>query len=165
MPYLSALFWAFFAAYVVHILDETLLNGGFVRWIADNFWPSYHARMFFWFNTGDRGARGEQYPVRQLRRPLGHPTHYLDCRIRHARLHRSSLLDRAPQYLFTGPALKRPLHPHLLSLDQIRPWWTSREQRGFYHRDDCGRPHHRSFLDGGTDLALSETHAGQAMRN
>ena len=58
MPYLSALFWTFFAAYVVHILDETLLNGGFVRWIADNFWPSYHARMFFWFNTGAIAALG-----------------------------------------------------------------------------------------------------------
>jgi hypothetical protein len=41
----------FFASYVVHILDETLLNGGFVRWIADNFWPTYHIRMFFWFNA------------------------------------------------------------------------------------------------------------------
>jgi hypothetical protein len=30
MLFLSLLFWAFFASYVVHILDETLLNGGFV---------------------------------------------------------------------------------------------------------------------------------------
>jgi Protein of unknown function with HXXEE motif len=51
MPFLSVLFWAFFAAYVVHILDETLINGGFVRWIADNFWPTYHVRMFFLFNA------------------------------------------------------------------------------------------------------------------
>jgi hypothetical protein len=51
MPFLSALFWAFFASYVVHVLDETLLNGGFVKWIADNFWPTYHVRMFFWFNA------------------------------------------------------------------------------------------------------------------
>ena len=52
MLFLSLLFWAFLASYVVHILDETLLNGGFVQWIADNFWPSYTVRMFFWFNAG-----------------------------------------------------------------------------------------------------------------
>lgn len=51
MPFLSTLFWAFFAAYVAHILDETLLNGGFVQWIANNFWPTYNVRMFFWFNA------------------------------------------------------------------------------------------------------------------
>jgi len=51
VQFLSIVFWVFFAAYVVHILDETLLNGGFVRWIADNFWPTYHMRMFFWFNA------------------------------------------------------------------------------------------------------------------
>ncbi len=50
--FLSLLFWVFFAAYIVHILDETLLNGGFVQWIADNFWPTYTTRMFFWFNAG-----------------------------------------------------------------------------------------------------------------
>ena len=52
MLFLSLLFWALFASYVVHILDETLLNGGFVQWIANNFWPSYTMRMFFWFNAG-----------------------------------------------------------------------------------------------------------------
>ena len=52
MLFLSLLFWAFLASYVVHILDETLLNGGFVQWIADNFWPTYTMRMFFWFNAG-----------------------------------------------------------------------------------------------------------------
>jgi len=51
MPLLSILFWAFFASYIVHILDETLLNGGFVDWVAKNFWPTYHTRMFFWFNA------------------------------------------------------------------------------------------------------------------
>jgi hypothetical protein len=54
--FLSLLFWALFASYVVHLLDETLLNGGFVQWIADNFWPAYHMRMFFWFNAGALGA-------------------------------------------------------------------------------------------------------------
>ncbi len=48
---LSLLFWVFFATYVVHLLDETILNGGFVQWIKDNFWPTYNARMFFWFNA------------------------------------------------------------------------------------------------------------------
>lgn len=48
---LSILFWAFYATYVVHLLDETILNGGFVQWIRDNFWPKYNTRMFFWFNA------------------------------------------------------------------------------------------------------------------
>jgi hypothetical protein len=56
MSLLSILFWAFFASYIVHILDETLLNGGFVQWIARNFWPTYHMRMFFWFNAAFLGA-------------------------------------------------------------------------------------------------------------
>jgi hypothetical protein len=51
MLFLSILFWAFFAAYVVHILDETLINGGFVQWVVNNFWPAYRLSMFFWFNT------------------------------------------------------------------------------------------------------------------
>jgi len=50
--FLSILFWAFFATYVIHILDETILNGGFVQWIRDNYWPTYNTRMFFWFNAG-----------------------------------------------------------------------------------------------------------------
>ena len=56
MVFLSLLFWVLLASYVVHILDETLLNGGFVQWIADNFWPTYNMRMFFWFNTGALAA-------------------------------------------------------------------------------------------------------------
>src|SRR6266480_5386584 len=52
MVFLSLLYWALLASYVVHILDETLLNGGFVQWIRDNFWSSYTMRMFFWFNAG-----------------------------------------------------------------------------------------------------------------
>jgi hypothetical protein len=48
---LSVLFWAFYAAYVIHILDETILNGGFVQWVRNNFWPTYTTRMFFWFNA------------------------------------------------------------------------------------------------------------------
>jgi hypothetical protein len=52
MEFLSLLYWALLTSYIVHILDETLLNGGFVQWIVDNFWPSYTMRMFFWFNAG-----------------------------------------------------------------------------------------------------------------
>jgi Protein of unknown function with HXXEE motif len=52
MVFLSLLFWTLLASYIVHILDEALLNGGFVQWIADNFWPTYTWRMFFWFNAG-----------------------------------------------------------------------------------------------------------------
>jgi hypothetical protein len=52
MPFLNVLFWAFFASYVVHLLDEGLLNGGFVQWVVENFWPEYRVRMFFWFNAG-----------------------------------------------------------------------------------------------------------------
>jgi len=51
MPFLNGLFWALLASYLVHILDETLLNGGFVQWIVENFWPEYRVRMFFWFNA------------------------------------------------------------------------------------------------------------------
>ncbi len=56
MFFLSLLFWAFLSAYVLHLLDETLLNGGFVHWIQANFWPTYTLRMFFWFNAGAIGA-------------------------------------------------------------------------------------------------------------
>src|SRR6185312_409834 len=56
MGFLNILFWVFLASYIVHILDETLLNGGFVQWIASNFWPTYHMRMFFWFNAAFIGA-------------------------------------------------------------------------------------------------------------
>lgn len=56
MLFLSLLFWAFLASFVVHILDEALLNGGFVQWIAGNFWPGYHDRMFFWFNAAFIGV-------------------------------------------------------------------------------------------------------------
>ena len=52
MMFLSLLFWTLLASYIVHILDETLLNGGCVQWIVDSFWPTSTMRMFFWFNAG-----------------------------------------------------------------------------------------------------------------
>jgi hypothetical protein len=51
MDFLNILFWVFFASYIVHVLDETLMNGGFVQWISGNFWPTYNIRKFFWFNA------------------------------------------------------------------------------------------------------------------
>src|SRR5215469_923835 len=48
----NLLFWAFFSSYIVHLLDETLVNGGFVQWVTASFWPTYNMRMFFWFNAG-----------------------------------------------------------------------------------------------------------------
>ncbi len=48
---LSFLFWAVFAAYIVHIIDETLIGGGFVEKVREHWWPGYTARMFFFFNA------------------------------------------------------------------------------------------------------------------
>jgi len=49
---LDILLWAFLASYVIHIVDETTMNGGFIQWIRASFWPTYTARMNFWFNGG-----------------------------------------------------------------------------------------------------------------
>jgi hypothetical protein len=46
------LFWGVVAAFVVHVLDEALLGGGFVAKVKQHWWPEYRADMFFWFNTG-----------------------------------------------------------------------------------------------------------------
>ena len=40
------------AAYVVHVLDESLLGGSFVEKVKQHWWPQYTWRMFFWFNAG-----------------------------------------------------------------------------------------------------------------
>lgn len=49
---LDLIAWAVLAAYIVHLLDESLVNGGFVAWVRRNFWPDYSTRLFFWFNAG-----------------------------------------------------------------------------------------------------------------
>jgi Protein of unknown function with HXXEE motif len=49
---LDLLAWALLASYVIHLLDETLMNGGFVHWVSTRFWPAYDDQMFFWFNLG-----------------------------------------------------------------------------------------------------------------
>jgi Protein of unknown function with HXXEE motif len=44
-------FWFTVAAYVVHVLDESLLGGSFVAKIQQHWWPEYTWRKFFWFNA------------------------------------------------------------------------------------------------------------------
>jgi len=45
-------FWFTVAAYVVHVLDESLLGGSFIEKIREHWWPQYSWTMFFWFNAG-----------------------------------------------------------------------------------------------------------------
>ena len=51
MP-LIFIFWSVVAAYVIHVLDESLLGGSFVEKVRAHWWPQYSWRKFFWFNTG-----------------------------------------------------------------------------------------------------------------
>lgn len=45
-------FWFMVAAYVVHVMEESLLGGSFVEKIRQHWWPEYSWTKFFWFNTG-----------------------------------------------------------------------------------------------------------------
>src|ERR1700722_15275927 len=45
-------FWFMVCAYVIHVLDESLLGGSFVEKIREHWWPEYSWTKFFWFNTG-----------------------------------------------------------------------------------------------------------------
>ena len=45
-------FWFIVAAYVVHVLDESLLGGSFVEKVRQHWWPEYSWTKFFWFNAG-----------------------------------------------------------------------------------------------------------------
>jgi hypothetical protein len=45
-------FWAVVAAYVVHVIDESLLGGSFVEKVRAHWWPEYSWRKFAWFNAG-----------------------------------------------------------------------------------------------------------------
>jgi hypothetical protein len=45
-------FWFMVAAYVIHVLDESLLGGSFVEKVRQHWWPGYSWKKFFWFNTG-----------------------------------------------------------------------------------------------------------------
>jgi len=53
---LDLLFWLLPANFVVHVLDETLMNGGFVAKVQQHWWPEYNSLMFSWFNTGAMAA-------------------------------------------------------------------------------------------------------------
>ena len=45
-------FWFMVAAYVIHVLDESLLGGSFVEKVREHWWPEYSWTKFFWFNAG-----------------------------------------------------------------------------------------------------------------
>jgi len=49
---LTWVFWSVVAAYVIHVLDESLLGGSFVEKVQTHWWPEYSWRKFFWFNAG-----------------------------------------------------------------------------------------------------------------
>ena len=45
------IFWGIVAAYVIHILEESVLGEVFVEKVRNRFWPEYTWRKFFGFNT------------------------------------------------------------------------------------------------------------------
>jgi hypothetical protein len=44
-------FWFTIAAYVAHVIDESLLGGSFVEKVQQHWWPEYSWTKFFWFNS------------------------------------------------------------------------------------------------------------------
>ena len=48
---LTFLFWANFGAFSLHVLDETLMAGGFVAGVQVHLWPAYTATKFFTVNA------------------------------------------------------------------------------------------------------------------
>ena len=48
---IELVFWGVVAAYVVHILEESILGEVFVEKVRKRFWPEYSWRKFFGFNT------------------------------------------------------------------------------------------------------------------
>lgn len=44
-------FWFMVAAYVIHVIDESLLGGSFVEKVRQHWWPEYSGTKFFWFNA------------------------------------------------------------------------------------------------------------------
>jgi hypothetical protein len=48
----DVLVWTSLAALAIHVVDETAIEPGFIRWVQTNFWPTYTAWMNFWFNGG-----------------------------------------------------------------------------------------------------------------
>jgi hypothetical protein len=45
-------FWFMVVAYVIHVIDESLLGGSFVEKVREHWWPGYSWKKFFWFNAG-----------------------------------------------------------------------------------------------------------------
>jgi hypothetical protein len=43
--------WFMVLAYVIHVLDESLLGGSFVEKVREHWWPEYSWTKFFWFNA------------------------------------------------------------------------------------------------------------------
>jgi len=48
---LTFLFWSNFAAFVAHLIDESLMGGGFVGFIQRHFWSGFAISDFFAANT------------------------------------------------------------------------------------------------------------------
>jgi hypothetical protein len=48
---LTFLFWANFAAFIVHLLDETLMGGGFVPFVQSHFWTGFLMGDFVFANA------------------------------------------------------------------------------------------------------------------
>jgi len=53
-------FWFMVAAYVIHVLDESLLGGSFVEKIRQHWWPEYSWTKFFWFKSSRSAASSRQ---------------------------------------------------------------------------------------------------------
>ena len=47
---LNILLWSFLMAFSIHIVEESMVGGGFVQMMKKNFWPEYDGTKFFWFN-------------------------------------------------------------------------------------------------------------------
>jgi len=48
---ISFIFWGYVIAYIIHIIDESLLGETFVGMVKRQFWPEYQWKHFFGFNT------------------------------------------------------------------------------------------------------------------
>jgi hypothetical protein len=48
---ITLFFWGYVVAYIIHIIDESLLGETFVTMVRRNFWPGYEWKHFFGFNT------------------------------------------------------------------------------------------------------------------
>ena len=47
---ISFIFWGYVVAYIIHILDESLMGETFVVMVQKNFWSDYKWKYFFGFN-------------------------------------------------------------------------------------------------------------------